>query len=163
MKPKLNLGAGVHPLDGFANLDLENGWRFENGLIGYADGSIAAITVSHALMFVALSEWSFVFAELARVLEPGGVLRITEDATDDRRSSRYGGFRDAVTLTSRSQIRAYMELAGLDVHDVGPGFSHFADASLIQNHHGAPPKVFHVEGVKPDRVARDDQRDRLRG
>lgn len=149
MRPRLNLGSGLHPIEGFANLDLENGWRFENGLLDYADGSIAAITVSHALMYVELSHWPFVFAELARVLEPGGVLRVTEDRTDDLRSARFGGAPDAVTLTTAGLVRGYMEIAGLVIHDVAPNFSHFRDASLIQNHHGIPPKVFHVEGVKP--------------
>ena len=150
---KLNLGSGAHPLDGFENLDLTNGWRFEDGLGQYPDGSVEGITVSHALMYVPLADWPFVFAEIARVLEPGGVVRVTEDATDDPRSSRYpDGFDGVVTLTSRGLVRTYLELAGLDAVDVTPNWSYYrngASGELIQTFHGTPPKVFHIEGVKP--------------
>ncbi len=148
---KLNLASGAHPLDGFVNLDLETGWTFEGGL-DYPDGSVEAVTESHGLMYVELANWPFVFSEFARVLEPGGVVRITEDATDDPRSSRYGGCSDAVTRTTRDLVRANLEVAGLDVSDVSPNWSFFksgADGSLIQTWHGSPPKVFHVEGIKP--------------
>jgi hypothetical protein len=145
---KLNLASGARPLDGFENLDATNGWRFEQGL-NYADESIEAITESHGLMFVALSDWPYVFSEIERVLQPGGVVRITEDATDDRRSSRYGGFHDAVTLTSRDLVRAHMEIVGLDVRDVSEVYSYFKDDSLKQRWHGSSPKVFFVEGIKP--------------
>lgn len=146
---KLNLGAGPHLLVGFVNLDLADGWRFEDGLGDYPDGSVEAITVSHALMYVPLASWPLVFAEFARVLEPGGVVRITEDATDDPLSPRYGGFPDAVTLTTRGLVRGYLELCGLTVEDVRSDWSHFRDDTLIQRWHGDPPKVFHVEGIKP--------------
>ncbi len=92
---KLNLGSGAHPLEGFVNLDKQNGWTFEQGL-WYSDRSVEAITISHALMYVPLAEWPRVFTELARVLVPGGIVRITEDATNDPESERYGGFHDAV-------------------------------------------------------------------
>lgn len=149
MAVKLNLGAGAHSLDGFVNLDLTDGWRFQDGLLDYPDGSVQGISVSHALMYVPLAAWPLVFSEFARVLEPAGVVRITEDATDDRASSRFGGFDDAITLTSRALVRGYLEIAGFEVHDVAPDFSHFRDGSLIQRWHGEPPKVFHVEGIKP--------------
>jgi ubiquinone/menaquinone biosynthesis C-methylase UbiE len=146
---KLNLGAGAHPLDGFENLDpTYDGWTFTDGLPFAPDATVEAITVSHALMMVPLPDWPDVFEEFARVLKPGGVIRITEDATDDRRSSRYGGFHDAVTLTSRSLVRVHLEMVDLTVEDVAPGFSHFRDDSLIQQWHGAPPKVFAIEGLK---------------
>lgn len=145
---KLNLGCGDATLDGFVNLT-PPGWRFQDGLGDYADGSVDGITISHALYLVPLADWPAVFAEFARVLKPGGVVRITEDSTDDPRSERYGGYHDAVTLTTRGLVRGYLDVVGLDVHDVATKFSHFDDGSLIQNLHGAPPKVFHVEGVKP--------------
>ena len=146
---KLNLASGAHPLDGFENLDLENGWRFEQGL-NYADESIEAITISHGLYLVALSDWPYVFSEIERVLQPGGIVRITEDATDDRRSSRYGGWNETVvTLTSRDLVRAHMEIVGLEYQDVSETFSYWRDQSLIQRFHGGTPKVFHCEGLKP--------------
>lgn len=147
---KLNLGSGAHPLEGFENLDAETGWRFEDGLGAYPDGSVEAITISHALYRLPLADWPPAFAEFARVLEPGGILRITEDSTDDRRSPRYGGFHDAVTLTSAELVIAHMDAAGFEyVARIASGFSRFRDGSLIQRWHGEPPKVFHVEGTKP--------------
>ena len=146
---KLNLGSGAHPLDGFENLDATNGWLFEAGL-DYPDESVEAISESHGLMYVALSDWPYVFSEIERVLQPGGIVRITEDATDDRRSSRYGGWNETVvTLTSRDLVRAHMEIVGLEYQDVSETFSYWQDGSLIQRWHGGTPKVFHCEGLKP--------------
>ncbi len=150
---KLNLGSGDATLDGFVNLT-PPAWRFQDGLGDYADGTVDGITISHALYLVPLYEWPKVFAEFARVLKPGGVVRITEDATDDPNSERYGGFRDAVTLTSRSLVRMQLGIAGLTtaaLSDPDQEFdnSSFVDRSLIQQLHGRPPKVFAAEGVKP--------------
>jgi SAM-dependent methyltransferase len=152
---KLNLGSGAYPLDDFENLDAENGWRFEDGLGQYGDESVEGCSISHALMYVELKDWPFVFSEIARVLEPGGVVRITEDATDDFKSSRYGGFEGAVTLTTRDLVRAHLEIAGLRVEDVSPRHSFFRDDSLLQTWHGFPPKTFFCEGVKEDGSAGD--------
>lgn len=147
---KLNLGSGAHPLDGFENLDAENGWRFQDGLGAYDDASVEAISISHALYLLPLADWPAAFAEFARVLAPGGVLRVTEDATDDRRSVRYGGFHDAVTLTSADLVITHMEVAGFKrAAKVPPWSTGYRDGSLVQQHHGKPPKVFHVEAVKP--------------
>lgn len=154
---RLNLGCGTpttrswHPIDGMMNLDKSLGWRFEEGLPEFVDRGVAAITVSHALMYVSESDWRGFFAECARVLEPGGVIRITEDVTDDPRSSRHGGWRGsepAVTLTSAALVRRHMAAAGLVVHDVDSGTTHYRDTSLIQAQHGAPPHVFFIEGVR---------------
>lgn len=146
---KLNLGAGPHQLEGFDNLDATNGWRFEDGLGDYADGSIAGISVSHAAMYVPLSKWPFVFREFARVLEaPGGIVRITEDDTENEASERFGGWHDAVTLTSPKLVATHLRKAKLVVQDVSASTSMFEDGSLIQAWHGAPPKVFFIEGRK---------------
>ncbi len=146
---KLNLGCGhEHLLDGFQNLDKETGWLFEDGL-DYPDGSVEAVTVSHALYRVALADWPFVFGEFARVLEPGGVVRVTEDSATDPRSPRYGGFHDAVTLTSPGLVLSYMTAAGLDARRVKENETSFKDTSLIQAWHGTAPKCFWCEGIKP--------------
>ena len=147
---RLNLACGPHRLDGFDNLDLPD-WRFQDGLGAYKDESIEGITESHGLMFLPIEDWPALFAEFARVLMRGGVVRITEDATDDPRSERFGGWHDAVTLTSRSLVSVHLEVAGLRAVDVSPDWSFFksgTDGSLIQTLHGAPPKVFHIEGIK---------------
>ncbi len=147
---KLNLGAGAHPLKDFLNLDAtyDPPWRFEMGLPMCEDMTVAGISVSHALMHVDLADWPFVFSEFARVLEPGGVIRLTEDSTDDPKSERLGGFDGAVTLTSYALVRDHLLRVGLTPKPMPSGASSFSDDSLIQQWHGSPPKVFHIEGIK---------------
>jgi glycosyltransferase involved in cell wall biosynthesis/LmbE family N-acetylglucosaminyl deacetylase len=154
---RLNLGCGTpgtrswHPIDGFVNLDKSMGWRFEDGLGDFIDRSVEGITVSHALMYVPESEWPAVFAEFARVLRPGGVVRITEDHACHPASSRLGGWKGsqpAVTLTSPELVIAHLERAGLSASEVGKQGSTFHDLSLCQAQHGDPPDVFFVEGQR---------------
>jgi len=143
---RLNLACGPHRIDGFDNLDLPD-WRFQDGLGSYPDGSVEGITESHGLMYLPLEDWPALFAEFARVLAPGGVVRITEDATDDKRSSRFGGWEDAVTLTSAALVCIHLEAAGLRWKHAEK-FTWFKDESLMQAWHGRYPKVFFIEGIK---------------
>lgn len=147
---RLNLGSGPAPLDGFVNLDLPD-WRFEDGLLGYASGSVDAITISHVLMYVAAADWKFVFAEIARVLAPGGIVRITEDDTENPGSERYGDgiWPDAVTATGPKLVRRHLRAAGLVANSRELDETGYKDFSLCQVLHGDPPKVFFIEGRKP--------------
>lgn len=152
---RLNLGCGTrgarswHPIPGMVNLDKSLGWRFEDGLPQFKDGTVHAITVSHALMYVAEAAWPQMFAEFARVLRRGGILRITEDDTTHSRSRTYlRGWRDAVTLTGPAMMRAHMERVGFTVHDTNAEATLFPDRSLCQACHGETPNVFFVEGVR---------------
>lgn len=154
---RLNLGCGTpdarswHPIGGFVNLDKSLGWRFEDGLRDFADGSVAAITVSHSLMYVREQDMPAVFDEFARVLQTGGVLRITEDDATNRASSRFGGWRgseSAIILTDARMMRRQMERVGFTVHDVTAETTQYADRSLLQAQHGDPPHCFWIEGVR---------------
>lgn len=154
---RLNLGCGTpgarswHPMRGLVNLDKSLGWRFEDGLGEFADGSVAGITVSHSLMYVRLDLWPSVVGEFARVLAPGGVLRITEDDTEHPASSRRGGWKGsepAVTLTGPKMARRFLEAAGFRVHDVDRATSHYRDGSLCQAQHGDAPDCFWIEGIR---------------
>lgn len=148
---KLNLGSGPNPLEGFANLDKENGWLFQDGL-PYPDEGVEAITESHALMYVPIEDWPFVFLEIARVLEPGGVVRITQDSTGDPASGdRYQRRRSQnhVVLTTPELVVGYLRAAGLKAARLSENETWFKDNSLIQRFHGHEPYVFHVEGKKP--------------
>lgn len=145
---RLNLGCGVHMLDGFVNLDASNGWRFEDGFPSYEPGCVEAVTISHALMYVPMEDWPAVFAEIARVTARDGVIRITEDNTADPESERFGGYHDAVTLTTPGLVVENLEQAGFVAAEIAPDKTRFRDRSLIQRHHGDPPKVFFVEGVR---------------
>ncbi len=144
----LNLASGPHPLDGFANLDLPD-WRFEDGLGDYEDETVDGVSESHGLMFLPLRDWPPLFAEIARVLKPGGVARVTEDSTQDFRSPRCGGCLCAVTLTYPLIVIDHMEQAGLHAGQVRENETFYRDDSLRQSWHGASPKCFWVEGVKP--------------
>jgi Methyltransferase domain len=147
---RLNLGGGINPIRGFQNLDKTTGvrWHFEEGLPQYADGSVEAITISHALMYVDLELWPYVFSELARVLLPGGILRVTEDAIGAPGSSRPVLRPGAAVETSLELVRGNMAAAGLDPQVVSENVSLFYDTSLIQQNYGHPPDVFHIEGIK---------------
>lgn len=152
---RLNLGCGTpqtrswHPMHGLVNLDKSLGWRFEDGLGDFVDASVDGITISHALMYVAESDWPAVFSEFARVLAPGGVVRITEDETADPRSRRVGGWKGsdpAVTLTTPALVRQHLERAGLAASAMTAETTGYRDRSLCQAQHGPEPDVFFVEG-----------------
>lgn len=148
---KLNLGCGPHHLAGFDNLDANTGWRFEDGLRDYPDASVEAISISHSTMYLPLEVWPKVFADFARVLKPGGIVRITEDSTDDPTSARFGGFHDAVTLTTPALVRKHLRGAGLTAKKHTATSTGYVDDSLCQDWHGGEPKTFFLEGRKRDR------------
>ncbi len=153
----LNLGCGTpgtpswHPQPGCVNLDRSLGWCFEDGLPQYADASVDAITISHAMMYLDEQDWPAMCREFARVLKPNGVVRITEDDTEHLESSRRGGWRGsepAVTMTSAAFVKGHLERGGLLAVEVTATTTRFTDDALLQSQHGDPPDVFFVEGVK---------------
>lgn len=146
MALRLNLGCGPNRLAGFENLDQPD-WRFEEGL-PYPDESVEAISCSHVKMYVALEDWPFTLSECFRVLQPGGVLRVTEDNTEDPESERFGGYTDAVTLTGPRMMRAQLKAAGFRVREYAADRTGFHDGSLLQAWHGPAPKCFWMEGRK---------------
>lgn len=145
---KLNLASGPNQLPRFLNLDLPD-WRFENGFPNHWTNQIEAVTESHGLMYVAIKDWPYVFSEIARVLQPGGIVRITEDDTANPDSERYGGWHDAVTLTSPKLVATHLRKAKLKPIVQMARTTAFKDESLLQHWHGANPKCFWIEGVKP--------------
>lgn len=145
---RLNLGSGAQVMRGMQNLDpLRDGWRFQDGFPRIHDATVDGVTASHCLMYLPEPEWPALFTEVHRVLKRGGCFRITEDSTADPRSPRYGGYHDAVTLTTPQLVLGHMERAGFSASRVNADEGH--DPELFQDHHGGEPKAFFVEGVKP--------------
>lgn len=146
---RLNLAGGLNPIEGYANLDKTTGWQFENGLGCYPADSVKAITISHALMYVAPDDWPYVFHELARVLRPDGTVRITEDAIGCPGSGRPSIRPGAKLATTPQVVLDHLAWAGIEAAIVDENETAFHDLSLIQQNYGHPPDVFHVEGAKP--------------
>ncbi len=146
---RLNLGGGLNPIPGFVNLDKSNGWTFEEGLGRFPDNSVEAITESHALMYVDPDLWPFVFAEIDRVLVPGGTLRMTHDAIGAPHSRRPVIRPGAAVATTAELVVEHLEFAGLTGRVVDQDKTAFVDDTLIQQNYGKQPDVFHVEAVKP--------------
>lgn len=148
---KLNLGSKYRRLHEFDNLDKLFGWHFQDGLPQYADDSVDAITISHALMFLEPEELLWFAREMYRVLKDGGVVRITEDDTENTSSKVYmtGNILSGPKcLTGPAMMRGVLESVGFTVHDVTKQSTHYSDASLIQAYRGGPPHVFFIEGIK---------------
>lgn len=146
---RLNLGSGDNPIPGFLNLDKTTGWRFETGLGRYPDGSVEAITESHALMYVNPVHWPFVFSEFARVLVPGGTIRMTHDWIGGPGSSRPVIRPSAAVATTPDRFLEHLAAAGLEGGLVDENETGFTDRTLIQQNYGSAPDVFHVEARKP--------------
>lgn len=148
---KLNLGSKHRRLEGFDNLDKIFGWHFQDGLPNYKDNSVDAITISHALMFLTLPEVTTFAKEMLRVLKPGGVVRITEDDTENPKSSWYktGNIKSGPScLTGPKMMGQILKGAGFQVFDVDRNLTHFYDKSLMQSYRGGQPDFFFIEGIK---------------
>jgi len=148
---KLNLGSGGRPLKGFENLDKKTGWFYQNGLPQYSSGSVDAITISHSLMYLTIEELGRFMKEAYRVLKNGGIIRITEDETENPLSRMYqkGCVKCRPScLTGPKMMRENLEKAGFKAFDVDEKTTHFSDKSLMQAYHGGAPHFFFMEGIK---------------
>lgn len=171
MAVKLNLGSGDLLLEGFINMDISltgygtgssdkkvpkgteirGDWEAEKGLLEFQEGSIEAITISHMLYAIEEKYYPFFFGELYRVLEKGGIVRITDDNFDQPPGlyKEYNMDRSSqLTHTTRKMIRKYLEDVGFEAHDVSNQSTFYKDNTLIQSQHGGYTKTFHMEGIK---------------
>jgi len=152
---KLNLGCKYRKLSGFDNLDKIFGWHFQDGLPKYADGTVDGITISHALMFLTIPELTEFTKEMWRVLKTGGVVRITEDDTENPLSNWYqtGNVKSGPKcLTGPGMMRKVLKGVGFIVYDVDRKVTKFYDNSLIQAYRGDSANVFFMEAVKPSTI-----------
>jgi hypothetical protein len=148
---KLNLGSKDRKLAGFDNLDKIFGWLFQDGLPQYGDSTVDGITISHALTFLTLPELEKFSKEMWRVLKDGGIVRITEDDTENPLSDTFQtgnvGTKPSC-LTGPKMMRAVLESAGFKVYDVDLNTTHFVDKTLMQAYRGGAPNRYFIEGVK---------------
>lgn len=169
---KLNLGCGKFPKEGFINLDIRGDlkrifldrynkgtdifytieqWDFRNGLKDYPDESVDAITESHALMYLKVEEYKILFEELYRVLKNKGIFRITEDNCErSKEELKLDGlpWGNPASVTGPLMMRNELNKVFSMVHDVSSDQTYFIDNSLIQQFHGTPPRVFHMEAMR---------------
>lgn len=148
---KLNLGCKWRRLPGFDNRDKIYGWLFQDGLPMYEDGSVDGITISHALLFLTNAELNDFIKEARRVLKTGGVIRITEDDSENPKSAWYktGNLSSGPKcLTGPVMMREILELNGFLVFDVNHNTTHFQDRTLVQAYRGGAPNVFFIEGIR---------------
>ena len=71
---KLNIGAGSTVIDGYTPLDIKDGINADK--LPYGDGTVDEVYASHVLEHFPYERTKEVLTEWARVLKPGGIMRI---------------------------------------------------------------------------------------
>ena len=130
IETKLNLGSGSSSMAGYQNRDIKNGF-FAYPLDDYPDGQVDEVRASHVLEHFPHGEVESVVKEWARVLKPGGRLKIAVPDFDwivkaysnghrgDYRLEHYlfGGQVDAddyhKSFFNEDKLKALLEGAGL--------------------------------------------------
>lgn len=155
---KLNLGAGGVEVPGFQSIDRKNGQ--EAYPLDYEDGSVEEIRASHVLEHFDHRDVPKVVSEWARVLSPGGVLRIAVPDFDkivewykadrqdiDLQAYLMGGQVDGndyhKAIFNEETLRGLLEEAGLV--DIKPWQSEVKDCAALEvslNLQGTKPGAF---------------------
>src|SRR5687767_6506388 len=130
IETKLNLGSGSSPMEGYQNLDIKTCHEIYP-LRNYADGAVDEVRASHVLEHFPHGQVAEVVKEWARVLKPGGRLKIavpdfdwivraySNGHRDDGRLEHYlfGGQADGddyhKAFFNEGKLKALLESAGL--------------------------------------------------
>ena len=124
-------------------------WAWADKLPMFSTSSVQAITISHALMYLPDHDRQAMMMEFARVLQPGGVVRILEGDHPDRDSARVLSYNVDPLLLAHQ-----MREVGLCPAEVNANTTHYAapDSGIRRSRAG-----FTVEGVQApcERLARD--------
>jgi len=150
---RLNIGGGKTDLPGFVNVDRCNGQ--EAYPLTYGDGSVDEVRASHVLEHFSHTQTLAVLTEWARVLKPGGLMRVAVPDFDkvieafrsgDPRAEAYlfGGQTDQddfhhAAFTKQAMMEGF-DAAGLV--NLGPWDSEIQDCASY-------PISLNVQGYKP--------------
>lgn len=80
---RLNLGCGDQKLKGYTNIDIDPDLNpdialdIRTTLLPFKDGTIACVTIFHTIEHIERRYHDFVFQEIHRVLDPGGILLVS--------------------------------------------------------------------------------------
>lgn len=157
---RLNLGSGPHPIEGFENLDIENGQAVYP--LDYPDNSVDEILASHILEHFSHRDTSSVLRNWVDKLRPGGRLRISVPDFEklaelyqagnpvDLQGYLLGGHKDKHDfhgcLFDRESLSEAMAQCGLERITRFPGNEYSCSTRLGIS--------LNIQGFKPSHVAR---------
>jgi len=131
---KIQLGCGIHPLDGWMNLDprfhLRSNildWDYSR-LIPCTDNKADIVFTSHTFNYIEDSFYETALLDIWRVLRPGGVLRMAEDRTESGYIWRLPGQRAAGTgeiksVPTQARILQALRNVGFKCDLAKPGYT----------------------------------------
>lgn len=150
---KLNIGSGGFTIDGWVNIDKFAGRHNASGrCVGVyrhdvsrpfplPDHSVSAVAVSFIGSDIGESEWDMLLSESRRMLESGGIIRVTDDdCTVSTFPSRWPS--TANTMCQK------MARFGLDARPVPGDDTLCVDPLIMTRSHGEHPEAYFCEGVK---------------
>ena len=160
---KVYLGCGAHVWDGWECLDFRHEidpritrWEFPDKL-PLADYRADIIFTSHLFNYIDDKDYRTLLWDCHRVLRAGGVLRLSEDRTDNGYAWRKPGQHSRGTgvvrsLPTRQKILAAMQDVGFQVVEAEPGstFSPHKDVIIgdTRNRRYRMGHKFYLEGIK---------------
>lgn len=163
---KLHLGCGKVVIPGWINVDKApstQAWEKVPTLVDkissvdlrfswpWPDSAVTHITISHFLGHLSSEAKFHVIQECFRVLQSGGLIRLTEDDNDNPRSAYHDKMHhNSVEKTSLDKIMGMFQLAGFsDVKKMTHNQTQSADKAIMLNSHSLKPSTFFLEASKP--------------
>jgi SAM-dependent methyltransferase len=147
---KVNIGCERQILDGWRCLDNRQldprviRWDAlaerlpEGGMLPFGENKADLVCTSHFIHHLPEEYYAEFFLEVWRVLRPGAVYRLEEDATDSgyvwrRPGERARGTGTVRSLPTEAKVRAALARVGFEIREISPGKTHspHADATLI--------------------------------
>ena len=151
MPIKLNIGAGDTDIEGFTPIDRKNGQ--EAFPLDYEDGSVEEIRASHILEHFGWEDAQKALAEWARVLKPGGRIRIAVPDFDkiDKSDPLWAHYVMGGQTDSDDFHRSLFDTKTLTRHMTQAGFGEIAPWASDNTDTAAHPVSLNLEGVKAEK------------